>query len=162
MLTFCTKPIPPFDNPQSSFRQPAGGRLQVLLTRRSPLFWGKVGPLVRRLHQMLGTCTLYVYSVYCFMILNFRDQATEDLYNGTDSKAARSIPRNVWKVAARKLDMINAAHLLSDLKVPPGNRMEPLKGKWKGYHSIRINDQYRIVFSWAEGNAKDVGIVDYH
>ncbi len=96
------------------------------------------------------------------MILNFRDQATEDIYNGTDSKAARSIPRHVWKVATRKLDMVNAAHLLGDLRVPPGTRLEPLKGKWKGYHSIRINDQYRIVFVWTEGNAKDVAIVDYH
>jgi len=96
------------------------------------------------------------------MILSFRNQATEDIYHGSDSKAARSVPQGLWKVAVRKLDMINAAHVLGDLKVPPGNRLEALKGKWKGSHSIRINDQYRIVFLWTDGNAKDVGIVDYH
>ena len=96
------------------------------------------------------------------MILNFRDRTTGDIYNGTDSKAARTIPRALWKVAARKLDMINAAHQIQDLKVPPGNRLEILKGDWRGWHSIRINDQYRIVFHWTDGNAKDVGIVDYH
>jgi len=96
------------------------------------------------------------------MILSFRSHATEDIYNGTDSKAARSIPRAIWKIAGRRLDMLNAAHDLRDLKSPPGNRLEPLKAQWRGYHSIRINDQYRIVFIWADGNAKDVEIVDYH
>ncbi len=96
------------------------------------------------------------------MILSFRDRATEDIYNGIDSKIARSVPQTVWKVAARKLDMVNAAHDLQDLKMPPGNRLETMKGNWKGYHSIRINDQYRIVFEWTDGNAKDVGIIDYH
>jgi len=96
------------------------------------------------------------------MILSFRDRTTEDIYDGTDSKGARSIPRPIWKSAARKLDMLNAAHDIRDLKVPPGNRLEALKGTWKGYHSIRINDQYRIVFQWVEGNARDVLITDYH
>ena len=96
------------------------------------------------------------------MILSFRDRTTEDIYDGTDSKGARSIPRPIWKSVARKLDMLNAAHDIRDLKVPPGNRLEALKGTWKGYHSIRINDQYRIVFQWVEGNARDVLITDYH
>ena len=96
------------------------------------------------------------------MILSFRDRCTEDIYHGIDSKVARSIPRTIWTVASRKLDMLNAAHGLQDLKVPPGNRLEALKGNWRGYHSIRINDQYRIVFVWTDGNAKDVGITDYH
>jgi proteic killer suppression protein len=96
------------------------------------------------------------------MILTFRDRTTEDIYNGTDSKGARSIPRSIWKIATRKLDMLNAAHDIRDLKVPPGNRLEALKGNWNGYHSIRINDQYRIVFQWVEGNARDVLITDYH
>ena len=96
------------------------------------------------------------------MILSFRDRVTEDIYNGIDSKVARSIPQAIWRVAARKLDMVNAAHDLPDLKVPPGNRLEALKGNWKGFYSIRINDQYRIVFIWTEGNAKEVGITDYH
>jgi proteic killer suppression protein len=96
------------------------------------------------------------------MILSFRDRVTEDIYDGTDSNGARSIPRPVWKIATRKLDMLNAAHDIRDLRVPPGNRLEALKGGWKGYHSIRINDQYRIVFQWVEGNARDVLITDYH
>jgi proteic killer suppression protein len=96
------------------------------------------------------------------MILSFRDRTTEDIYDGTDSKGARSIPRPIWKIAIRKLDMLNAAYDIRDLKVPPGNRLEALKGTWKGYHSIRINDQYRIVFQWVEGNARDVLIADYH
>lgn len=96
------------------------------------------------------------------MILSFRDRITEDIYDGTDSRGARSIPRPIWKIAARKLDMLNAAHDIRDLKVPPGNRLEALKGNWRGYHSIRINDQYRIVFEWVEGNARDVLITDYH
>ena len=67
-----------------------------------------------------------------------------------------------WQLATRKLDMLNAAHDIRDLKVPPGNRLEALRGTWKGYHNIRINDQYRIAFLWTEDNAKDVLITDYH
>ena len=96
------------------------------------------------------------------MILSFHDRTTEDIYNGTESKAARSIPSPIWKIATRKLDMLNAASDLRDLRVPPANRLEVLKGKWSGYHSIRINDQHRIVFRWIDGNAKDVLITDYH
>jgi proteic killer suppression protein len=96
------------------------------------------------------------------MSLNFQDRTTEDIYNGDDTKAARSIPRTIWNVAARKLDLLNAARDVQDLKVPPENRLEMLKGNRKGWYSVRINDQYRIVFQWNDGNAKDVGIVDYH
>jgi proteic killer suppression protein len=96
------------------------------------------------------------------MILSFRDRTAEDIYTGTNSKGARSIPRSIWKIATRKLDMLNAAHDIRDLRIPPGNRLEALKGHWNGYHSIRVNDQYRIVFQWVEGNARDVLITDYH
>lgn len=96
------------------------------------------------------------------MIINFADKTTEDVYNGLDSKAARHIPQIVWKVALRKLDMLNAARVLADLRIPPANRLEALKGKKAGYHSIRVNDQYRIVFQWHDGNAKNVLITDYH
>lgn len=96
------------------------------------------------------------------VILNFADKTTEDIFNGIDSKAARRIPQSVWKVATRKLDTLNAAYDLRDIRVPPANRLEALKGKWSGYHSIRINDQYRIVFKWIDGNAKNVSITDYH
>lgn len=96
------------------------------------------------------------------MILTFSDKTTEDIYDGIDSKAARRIPMSVWKVAVRKLDMLNSALDLRDLRSPPANRLEALKGKWSGYHSIRINDQYRIVFKWINGNAHNVLITDYH
>ena len=96
------------------------------------------------------------------MILNFADKTTEDIFNGLDSKSARRIPQTLWTVAARKLDILNAAADLRDLRIPPANRLEALKGRWSGYHSIRINEQYRIVFQWTDGNAKDVEITDYH
>lgn len=96
------------------------------------------------------------------MIINFGDKATEDVYNGFDTKEARSIPRLIWNTACRKLDMLNAAGDIRDLRVPPANRLEKLKGKLSDYHSIRINDQYRIIFIWSAGNAEDVTITDYH
>ena len=96
------------------------------------------------------------------MILDFGDQTTEDIFNGEDTKAARRIPKALWTVASRKLDMLNAAYDLRDLTVPPGNRLEKLKGKFALFHSIRINDQLRLIFQWAEGNAKQVQIADYH
>ena len=96
------------------------------------------------------------------VILNFADKTTDDIFNGLDSKAARRISQTVWPVAVRKLDMLNAAADLRDLQVPPANRLEALEGKWSGYHSVRINDQYRIVFHWTDGNVKNVQITDYH
>lgn len=96
------------------------------------------------------------------MIINFLDKTTEDIFNGSDTKQARQIPSIIWKIAVRKLDLLNAAHDLMDLRIPPSNRLEALKGIYNGKHSIRINDQYRVVFEWSEGNAKDVQIIDYH
>lgn len=96
------------------------------------------------------------------MIINFKSQPTQDIYDGINSKEARKIPLTAWKVAQRKLDMINAALNISDLKVPPGNRLEPLKGNLEGLHSVRINDQYRIIFRFKDCNAYDVEITDYH
>lgn len=96
------------------------------------------------------------------MIINFKDQATEDVYNGVSSKDSRRIPRNIHSVAARKLDMINAAIKTEDLRMPPGNRLELLKGDLKNYYSIRINDQFRIVFTFEQSNAFNVQIIDYH
>jgi toxin HigB-1 len=96
------------------------------------------------------------------MIISFGDQATEDIYNGIRSKAARTIPSVLWNVSIRKLDMINAAHDLKDLRIPPANRLESLMGKRRGFYSIRVNDQYRIIFRWIENGAKDVAIIDYH
>lgn len=96
------------------------------------------------------------------MIASFGDTVTRDLYDGENSRAAREIPKLLWPVVARKLDYLNAAHALHDLLAPPGNRLEALKGDMKGFHSIRVNDQYRIVFRWSDGNAYDVQVTDYH
>lgn len=96
------------------------------------------------------------------MIASFGDRATEDLYHGRKSKYARRLPPGILSVALRKLDMLNAAHDLRDLMVPPGNRLETLRGDLKGYQSIRINEQWRIVFRWTSGDAHEVGIADYH
>ena len=96
------------------------------------------------------------------MILSFADQATADIYNGLDTKAARKIPRSIWKVAQRKLDLIEAAHDLTDLRVPPGNKLEALKGDMAGQYSIRINDQFRIAFKWSNDATREVFITDYH
>lgn len=96
------------------------------------------------------------------MIASFADRGTEALFHGDAGKAARRIPPGIRSVAVRKLDMINAAHELRDLMVPPGNRLEPLKGDLRGKQSIRINDQWRIVFRWKDGEAHEVEIDDYH
>ena len=96
------------------------------------------------------------------MIISFGDKITENIFDGINSKAARSISHNIWKTACRKLDMINAAYELSDLQVPPANKLEKLKGKLSGYYSIRVNDQFRIIFRWNNHNAENVQITDYH
>lgn len=96
------------------------------------------------------------------MIESFGDPATDDLFHGRRTKRARSLPPDLTKTALRKLDMLNAAHRIDDLKAPPSNRLEALKGEWAGCHSIRINDQFRIFFRWKEGNASDVRVIDYH
>lgn len=96
-------------------------------------------------------------------ISSFKGRGTEDLYDGRNTpKARRTLPRELWTVAGRKLDMIQAADALRDLETPPNNRLEALKGDRKGQYSIRINDQYRICFTWTDGGAADVEIVDYH
>ena len=79
-----------------------------------------------------------------------------------DGESPDVVPRNVLKRATAKLLMLNAAQRLSDLAVPPGNRLERLRGDREGQHSIRINDQYRVCFVWRDGDAYDVEIVDYH
>ncbi len=97
------------------------------------------------------------------MIRSFRDQATEDIFDGKNSKVARkSCTRSIWKIAARKLELIDSVVSLDDLRVPPGNRLEALVGDRTGQYSIRINDQYRVCFTWRDGGADDVEIVDYH
>lgn len=92
------------------------------------------------------------------MILSFADKDTEDLFVSETSRRFGSISR----VALRKLIQLHSAHYLSDLAVPPGNRLEALRGNRSGRHSIRVNDQWRIVFRWTPFGAEEVSIVDYH
>lgn len=97
------------------------------------------------------------------MIHSFRDQASEDIFNGVNSPAARrTCPKQLWRIATRKLEQLDSIESLEDLRVPPGNRLEALRGERKGQHSIRINEQYRICFVWQDNTARDVVIVDYH
>ncbi|HEY9864638.1 MAG TPA: type II toxin-antitoxin system RelE/ParE family toxin [Candidatus Obscuribacterales bacterium] len=96
------------------------------------------------------------------MIQSFGDKRTEDLFQGISNRETRKFPADLIKVAVRKLDMLNAAYQLDDLRSPPGNRLETLKGDLKGFYSIRINDQWRIIFQWQNGNVLAVKIVDYH
>jgi proteic killer suppression protein len=97
------------------------------------------------------------------VISSFRDKGTEDIYDGVESPAARRIcPAALWSAARRKLDQINRAVGLKDLSMPPGNRLEMLKGDRKGQTSIRINQRYRICFRWKDGDAYEVEIADYH
>ena len=97
------------------------------------------------------------------MILSFRDDGTEDIFNGKNTKEARKVcPENLWKTAVRKLDLLDSVKELNELKIPPGNRLEDLEGNRKGQHSIRINNKYRICFIWSENGPTDVEIVDYH
>ena len=95
------------------------------------------------------------------MIVTFRGQLGEDLFFDRRTAVTRRFPADLRRPAQRKLQYLNAASRLDDLKAPPGNRLEALKGSLAGYHSIRINDQWRIVFRWSDG-AYEVQVVDYH
>jgi proteic killer suppression protein len=105
------------------------------------------------------------------MIISCKHKGVKDIFNGDNTKYARkTCPQNLWKAARRKLDQLDFAASLNDLRSPPKNRLEALKGDYpsgtlrdrEGQHSIRINDQYRICFIWSNDGVKDVEIVDYH
>jgi proteic killer suppression protein len=96
------------------------------------------------------------------MIVSFGDRATEDLYHNRPTSRARRFPGDIVGLALVKLDMLNAASAVLDLKSPPGNRLEALKGDLNGFYSIRVNDQWRVVFRWEQNNAHDVRLMDYH
>lgn len=97
------------------------------------------------------------------MIQSFAGKGTEDVYNGLATRhARRTCPTSLWPVARRKLDQLSAATGLQDLRSPPNNQLEALKGDRKGQHSIRINSQYRVCFSWSSAGPEQVEIVDYH
>ena len=93
------------------------------------------------------------------MIVSFTCKETEGIWNG---QASRKLPRNIQDRALRKLRLLDAAQSVEDLKHPPGNHLEALKGDRQGQHSIRVNQQWRICFRWHNGDAQDVEIVDYH
>ena len=93
------------------------------------------------------------------MIESFKCKETKKLF---DRQYSKKLPQSIQRVAMRKLWMLDAAMQLSDLRVPPNNQLEALKGNRKGQHSIRINKQWRICFKWQAGQAKDVEIIDYH
>jgi toxin HigB-1 len=96
------------------------------------------------------------------MIKSFKTKCAEDLHHGLNTKAARQLPRHLHELAGEKLDILEAAQELDDLKIPPGNRLEKLKGNLKDRYSIRINEQWRIVFAWRGGHVEEVEVTDYH
>ncbi|WP_019583318.1 type II toxin-antitoxin system RelE/ParE family toxin [Thioalkalivibrio sp. ALE16] len=97
------------------------------------------------------------------MIVCFKDRGTEDIFNGLSSKAARKVcPQSLWRIAARKLELLDSAVTVEELRIPPGNRLEALAGGRKGQYSIRINEQYRVCFAWTDAGPDQVEITDYH
>ncbi len=93
------------------------------------------------------------------MIKSFNSKETEKIWQGIRSA---KLPDEIQEVARRKLRMLNNSFDLKDLSIPPSNRLEKLKGNFKDYHSIRINDQWRIIFKWVKGHSTNVEIIDYH
>jgi proteic killer suppression protein len=96
------------------------------------------------------------------VIRSLGDAATEDIFHGTNSKAARTIPKDLWSVVRRKLDLVNAATSVNALRIPSVNRLEALKGNRASSFSIRVNDQYRITFRCEAEDPHDVRCEDYH
>jgi toxin HigB-1 len=97
------------------------------------------------------------------MLIGFSDKGTKDVFDGTKSaRARRTLPVELWQAAQDKMEFMNAAVSINDLRVPPSNHLEALKGDRKGQHSIRINTQYRICFRWTDVGPESVEIVDYH
>ncbi len=96
------------------------------------------------------------------MIKSFGNKLARDIWDGESGKEVRGFPSHLIRQAERKLDLLNGAAKLGDLKIPPGNRLHPLKGDLEGFHSISINDQWRVIFRLSEGHAHDVEIIDYH
>ena len=97
-----------------------------------------------------------------WVIVSFRDKGTEDLFDGRDSRQARKVcPSDLVRVARRKLDQLNLAVILGDLRAPPSH-LEKLRGERERQYSIRINDQWRVCFRWTDSGAEDVEVVDYH
>lgn len=96
------------------------------------------------------------------MIRSFADATTADLFREQNSRAARRVPRDLWRAAQRKLKAIDVPARLDDLTIPAGNRLEKLRGHQAGRHSIRMNERFRVTFRWEEGDAHEVRVEDYH
>ena len=97
------------------------------------------------------------------MIVSFKNRATENIFDGVNSKAARkTLPQTLWRLASRKLDQLDSVQLLEEMRIPPGNQLEKLAGNRQGEYSIRINDQYRVCFMWGTSGPFAVEIADYH
>lgn len=97
------------------------------------------------------------------MIQSFKDQGTEDVFNGDNTpQARRACPKSLWNVARRKLDQLNYVVALRELRIPPRNNLEALRDDRAGQHSIRINDRYRVCFVWTDHGPDEVEITDYH
>jgi toxin HigB-1 len=96
------------------------------------------------------------------MIVSFADRRTADLFHGRVNNRTRRLPADILSAALRKLDMLHAARQLDDLRSPPSNHLESLRRDLKGFYSIRVNDQWRIIFQWEMGEARQVRIIDYH
>jgi proteic killer suppression protein len=96
------------------------------------------------------------------VIVSFSDTPTADIYHGSATKAARKLPREIWTRVQQKLDLLNACTCVEDLRTPPANRLEKLKGDLIGFCGIRVNERYRIVFRFAAGHCHDVRCTDHH
>jgi len=105
----------------------------------------------------------WVPCYHVIMIRSFKSPGTEDVFNGKNTPHTRRIcPQHLWRMAGRKLDQLDSVNALDELRIPPGNQLEALRGERRGQYSVRINDQYRICFTWVEGKPDEVEIVDYH
>lgn len=96
------------------------------------------------------------------VVVTFGDRATEDLFHGIRSARVRRFPSEILTAARRRLDQLAAAVRVEDMRIPPGNRLEALRGDLAGYYSVRVNDQWRVVFRWTESGPADVRLTDYH
>jgi len=96
------------------------------------------------------------------LIVSFGDKRTEEVFHGEATKRVKRLDAGLVQATQRKLDMVDAAHQLDDLRMPPGNRLEALRGDLAGFYSIRVNQQWRLIFEWRDGNAHGVRLVDYH
>ena len=96
------------------------------------------------------------------MIQSFADETSADLFRERNTRAARRVPADIWRIVQRKLKALDVAARLDDLRVPAGNRLEVLKGDQAGRYSVRVNDQYRVTFRWEQGHAHEVRVEDYH